>query len=332
MLSLACLLLPAVAVLAAFGRWLLQERGNLYTDASTTYYVPDPDLDWRVVENGPVSIGMDAIAVLFCFGVALFVALLLLRRWERRRGVRLPIPAAAGWIVAALPLLVPAWAFASGSFPQGAVYSPPAGVVNAPDSISGGVPGLPPGTYRVVPHAGTSLRARLSAGGEKFDARFASDIEGSWRGAPADLRQPMSADLSVGVAAVDTGIELRSKHAREDYLQAAKFPRIRFRLGRLVGAGPAGPNESGVAYRADGVVELMGRSHPVAVTGTLRPLDDAARQRQGFAAGEPVFRATAQFELAINQTALAPDASDFDGNVIPIEVNLLLRREAEPHR
>jgi polyisoprenoid-binding protein YceI len=327
MSSLRCLVLPAASVLAALARWLVQDRGNLYTDASTRFYVPDRDLDWRVIEDGPVSLGLDVVAVLVAFAVALLVARLVQRRWERRRGAALPIPSAAPWVIAALPLLVPAWAFASGSFPSGAVFSPPAGVVDAPDSIAGGLPGMPAGTYRVVPHAGTSILAHLSGGGEAFDARFASDIEGSWRGAPADLRQPMSAEVSVGTAAVDTGIELRSKHAREEYLDAPRHPRIRFQLGRLIGAGPI---EGGVAYRAEGAVELMGRRHPVAVTGTLRALDDAGRQRQGFAAGDAVLRATAQFEIKISETKLAPDAADFDGNIIPIEVNLLLRREAGP--
>jgi YceI-like domain len=324
---LACLVLPTVALAAALARWLFQARGNLYTDLSTRYYVPDPDLGWRVVENGPVSIGLDAIALLFAYGVALLVIALLARRWERRRGERLPVPRALPWGIAALPLLVPAWAFASGSIPGAASERAPMGLIEAPaDSISGGLAGLPPGTYRVVPHAGTSITARLSGGGEAFDARFARDIEGSWRGAPADLRQPMSAAISVATGAVDTGIELRTRHAREEYLLAAEFPRIQFRLARLLGASRAA--DGTVAYRADGEVELMGRRHPVAATGTLRAPDEAARRRLGLAAGDDAFLATARFELKISETRLAPDAGDFDGNLIPIEVSLVLRRDA----
>jgi hypothetical protein len=329
MSPLGCLLLPAVAVAAAVARWLVQARGNLYTDLATRYYVPDRDIEWRAVENGPVSLGLDAVAVLCGYALALGALLLLVRRWERRRGRSLP--RALPWLAAAFPLLLPAWAFATGSVPAGAAERPPAGLIEAPvESITAGLAGLPPGTYRVAPHAGTAIRARVAGGGETFDARFARDIEGSWRGAPADLRQPMSADISVAAAAVDTGIELRSTHAREEYLDAGHHPRIRFHLDRVLAAAPAAGGS--IAYRAAGTVELMGRRHPVSVTGTLRAPDPAARARMGFAPGDAVLRATATFPLQISRTALASSAKDFDGDFIPIEVSLVLRREAERGR
>jgi polyisoprenoid-binding protein YceI len=326
------LLLPVLAVAGALARWLLQARGNLYTDASTSYYVPDPDLDWRAIDSGPVSIGLDAVALLVVYAAALAVGFLLVRRWQRR-GKRLPgahlrASRLLPQILAGLPLLVPAWAFASGTIPSNASEYAPAGLVLAPpDTISGGLPGLPAGTYRVVPHAGTSIVAHLSGGGEKFDARFARDIEGTWRGAPADLRQPMKASVSVAAAAVDTGIELRTKHAREEYLLAARFPRITFHLDRLLGAQRRA--DGTVAYSAEGTVNLMGLRHRVAATGTLRAPDPAARSRLGFQPGDAMFLATARFEVKISQSKLAPDKGDFDGDIIPIDVSLVLHRVAE---
>ncbi len=321
------LVLPVVAVAGALARWLLQARGNVYTDSSTRYYVPDPDLGWRVVENGPVSIGLDAIALLVGYAAALAVGFLLVRRWQRRGG-RLPAARLVPQILAGLPLLVPAWAFASGAIPSSATEYAPVGLVEAPpDSIAGGLPGLPAGTYRVVPHAGTSITAHLSGGGEAFDARFARDIQGTWRGAPSDLRQPMVATVSVATAAVDTGIELRSRHAREEYLLAARFPRISFHLDRMVGARRQA--DGTVAYSAEGTVNLMGLRHRVAVTGTLRAADPAARARLGFQPGDALFLAAAHFEIKISESKLAPDKGDFDGDIIPIDVSLVLRREAE---
>jgi len=328
-----CLLLPLVAVAGALARWLSQARGNLYTDAATSFYLPDRDLGWRAVEDGPVSIGLDAVALLAGYAAALAVAIVIVRRWERRRaasvpGGRVPGARAIGWGLAALPLVVPVWAFASGSIPDDAVATRPPGVVEAPaGSIAGGLPDLPAGTYRVLPHAGTSITARVSAGGEAFDARFAHGVEGTWRGAPADLRQPMSAQISVAAAAVNTGIDLRSKHAREEYLDMAHFPRIGFGLDRVLGARrqPDGM----VAYRAEGTVELMGRRHRVAVTGTLRGLDAAGRRRLQLPLAGAIFLASAHFEIKIHETKLAPDAGDFDGDVIPIDVQLVLRRQAE---
>jgi hypothetical protein len=330
--ALGSLVLPSLAVVAALARWLMQGRENVYTDVATRYYVADRDVGWRVIDEGPVSLGLDAIAVLAGFAVALFVAAVIVNRWERRRGKPLPVPRPVHWAVSAIPLVVPVWAFASGAFPSGAVYEAPSGVVEAPaDSITGGLAGMPAGTYRVEPHAGTAITARLKAGGEGFEARFASKIEGTWRGAPAELRQPMNAAVSVATEVVDAGIELRSKHAREDYLDGARHPRITFHLDRLLGAGPAtDPGSPGaVAYRAEGTVELMGSRHPVAVTGLLVPTDEAGRRRLGFAPGDAVFRATAHFELEIRETKLAKDAGDFDGDVLPVDVSLVLRRQAE---
>ena len=329
--ALGSLVLPSLAVAAALVRWLMQGRQNVYTDVQTRYYLADAD-GWRVTDDGPVSLGLDAIAVLVGFAAALFVAAVIVGWWERRRGKPLPVPRPVHWAVSAIPLAVPIWAFASGSVPAGASFQAPSGVVEAPaGSITGGLSGMPPGIYQVEPHERTAITARLKAGGEGFEARFASKIEGTWRGAPADLRQPMNAVVSVATEVVDTGIELRSKHAREDYLDGAHHPRITFHLDRLLGAGPASdPGSPGaVAYRAEGTVELMGSRHPVAVTGLLVPIDEAGRRRLGFAPGDAVFRATAHFELKIRETKLAKDAGDFDGDVLPVDVSLVLRRRAE---
>jgi hypothetical protein len=320
-------LLPIVALLAGLLRWLLQGSGNLYTATAHRYYVADPDLGWRVVDNGPPWLGLEILAVIAGVAVGLVAAAWLLRRLERRRGAPLGWVRIALWIAAALPLAVPAWAFAGGFAPDGAREQLPAGLAQAPTSgIDGSLPGLAAGTYRVVPHSGTSITARLSAGGEAFEARFAGGIEGSWRGDPADLSQPMTAEISAATDKVDTGIALRNKHAREEYLKAGEHPRIGFRLSRLVAASRT--SDGAVAFRGEGVVSLMGREHPVAITGTLRAPDTAGRQRLGLDPAAPTLVATAAFELHLHETALAADAGDFDGDLIPISASLVLVHEA----
>jgi hypothetical protein len=83
-----------------------------------------------------------------------------------------------------------------------------------------------------------------------------------------------------------------------------------------------------VAYRAEGTVELMGRRHRVAVTGTLRAPDAAAHRRLQLPE-QAVFLATARLEIKISESALAPDAGDFDRDVVPIDISLVLRHKAE---
>src|SRR5262249_24772572 len=205
-------LLPLVAIATGTVRWLIQGQANLYTMAHTRYYAPDPDLGWRVVADGPPRLGLDGLGAVAAYAAALVAAGAVVERWRLPAAWRGALRAVL-LVASALPLAVPAWAFARGWLPAGAQTSAPTGVVRdnaeAPASaVEGGLPGLPAGTWTVVPHAGTSVTATIDAGGEDFEARFGR-VTGWWRGDPGDLRQPMAAELSVAAAEVDTGIELR---------------------------------------------------------------------------------------------------------------------------
>ncbi len=322
LVSVVLLLGPFVAIATGLARWLMQGQKNLYTMMHTRYYAPDPDLGWRVVTDGPPRLGLEVLGVVATWAVGVVAIALLVERWARLARWRRPLR--AGLLVAsALPLAVPAWAFSRGWLPAGAQVTAPKGVVEPPaGTVDGGLPGLPAGTWTVVPHAGTSVTATVDAGGEDFEARFRR-VDGWWRGAPADVRQPTSAELSVPAADVDTGIDMRSKHAREDYLQAERFPRITFALKRVVGATQAARDT--VAFRAEGELGFIGRTHPVAVTGTLRAPDAAARGRLGFAPDAPVLLVEAALEIRIADTELAPDRGDFGKDTIAIRVNLVLQ-------
>ncbi|HLL23844.1 MAG TPA: YceI family protein, partial [Kofleriaceae bacterium] len=179
---------------------------------------------------------------------------------------------------------------------------------------------LPAGRYEVVPHSGTSITARVSAGGEQFDARFAKDIRGTFVGNPRDLRAPFTADANVASAVVDTGITPRSPSAR-DYLQSDKHPRITFVLDKLVATRAESPTQ--IAYRATGKLEFVGKTHPIEIAGTLGRPDDAALARLGLTGA--ILLVQADFAIVIKDTALATDAGDFDGDRIPIHVSLVLR-------
>jgi polyisoprenoid-binding protein YceI len=307
----------AAAALLALARWLAQGSGNVYTDVGKRFYVPDPALGWRLAPPGPLWLGLDVVVALTvaALGVAA-AALLLYRRSALPRVVR-----AGLWTASALALAVPALAFASGTRPAGARASLPTAETAAPAAgVSGGLAGLPPGRYQVLDAPESEVIATLSAGGERFEARFPA-VAGSWRADPADLAQPMSASITAQVSSIDTGVDARSKHARDGYLQAERYPEIWFRLERLLAARQEGDDR--LAFRAAGTVGMMGREHPVEVTGTLGRLDDAGRQRLARGAALALY-ADAGFELAIADTALAADAGDFDRDRIPIAVKLIL--------
>lgn len=318
--------LPLAALFAAIVRWWLQGSGNLYTALDKRLYVPDPDLGWRIAEHQPIWLGLEICAVIAAIAVVLVIGGWIIRRLERRNPRLARGGIVASWAVGAVTLVVPIAAFASGGRLAGARDTLPDASSATP--VAGEIAGsldLPAGRYEVVQHAGTSITAQVSAGGERFDARFADDLRGAFTANPADLRAPITGEANVASASVDTGVRPRSNSARDEYLQAATYPRITFTLDKLVAARPEGPDR--VNYRATGTLELIGKKHVVEVTGTLSKPDKVALARMGLAG--PVLIVLADLSIVVAETALAPDASDFDDARIPIRVSLVLRHTGD---
>lgn len=312
------------ALIASLVRWWVQGSGNLYTATRKRFFVPDPDIGWIESSDHPIWLGLEVCAIIAAIAVGLALVAWIIQRRERATGRRATLLRTATWVVAALTLIVPIAAFATGSGPANARSlrpTAPAKTLEAP-GIAGALP-RPAGRYEVVAGAGSSLTARIGAGGETFDAVFAKDLAGGWSGNPRDLTAPMTAEVSVAAAAVDTGVGERTKHARESYLQSGRYPRITFTLDKLLVARQDGPSQ--IAFRARGAVGLIGKTHVVEATGTLRQPDTAALARLGVRGD--VLLLQADFALAIHETALAPDAGDFDGDSIPIHVSLVLRKQ-----
>jgi polyisoprenoid-binding protein YceI len=316
---------PAVAALsAAVARWFVQGSGNVYTATTKRFYVPDPDLGWRVAPGGPFWIGLELVAILGAIAVGVTIAALIVMRWERRRS---PVVwARAGlWLVAALTLAAPAWAFASGLGPAGGREALPEGATAAaPTTGFEGSLDLPAGRYDVVAHAGTAITARVEAGEERFEARFGRGITGAWITDPRDLTKAGDAEITVDVAAIDTGIALRTQHARDEYLHAARFPRITLRLGTLVATRQDGPRQ--VAFRSAGTLSFMGEDVAVEITGNVRATDEAARARLGLPAGAAAVLVDADLTITVSGAALRADRDSFDSDRIPIHVSLVLSR------
>lgn len=316
--------LPLAALIAALVRWWQQGSRNLYTAFAKRFYVPDPDLGWRIAPEHPIWLGLEVCAIIAAIAIGLAVGAFVIRWLERRFARRMTALRIASWVVGAATLVVPIAAFASGGAPAGARdMLPPAAAVALEDGISGSL-ALPAGRYDVVTHAGTAVSARISAGGEAFDARF-SDVRGTLRFDPRALGGAVEAEVSVATASVDTGIGERSKHARESYLLAGEHPRIAFTLTRLVAARQETPDR--VVFRARGTVGLIGKRHDVEVTGTLGKPDAAASARLGL--DGDVMIVVASFALSIRDTALAPDAGDFDGDRLPLSISLVVRHTGE---
>jgi hypothetical protein len=305
---------------ASLVRWWLQGSGNLYTTTEKRFYVEDPDVGWVESEHTAVWLGLEVCAVVVALTAGVAIAGWLVARRERG-GRSTRAQRIATWLVAVPAVIVPLAAFASGWRPAGGRDLLPTTTTEVAASEIAGSLDAPAGRYEIVAHAGTAITARLRAGGEAFDARFARDITGAWDGDPRELARPMRAEVRVATAAVDTGVTARSNSARDGYLQGGEHPTISFTLERVIGARQEGPGK--LAFRAPATLGFVGRSHAIEVTGTLSRPDAAAVERLGLTG--TILLVQASFSLVIADTALAPDASDFDEPQIPIHVSLVLR-------
>ena len=314
---------PAAAAAAALGRWLLQGSGNLYSDTGKDLYIPDPDLGWRLTHTSITWLGLDAVLVTLAITIATVLACALLLRLERKTQRARPKMRITLRALGPLALMVPLWAFASGAAPEGARDQLPeqASVTIPASGVSGVLPAKAAGRYQVEEHAGTQVTASVGAGGETFEARFVGEAKGFLRFDPRDLTQPMSAEVSVASASVDTGIELRSKHAREE-LQTEKFPRLSFKLESLLASAQQDP--SSLTFSASGSVTLMGKSQATKVSGTLSAPNEEARKRLGFP-NQDVLLARARFSISLKEAEIENDGT-FDADIIPVQVSLVLVR------
>lgn len=318
--AFAPLALPLLALVAGVARWLAQGSGNLYTALAKRFYVPDPDFGWREAAERPVWLGLEALGLLAGVTFAVLIAALWIGR-RQRAGKSTKLLRALAWTVSPLPLVLPLVAFASGGAPAGAKDALPMGATAAAPQagIDGALP-VPAGEYEVLAHRGTVITAKIKAGGDELEARFAGDPRGTWQAEPADFSRPMQAEVSVAAASIDTGIDLRTEHAKKDYLKVAEHPRIGFRLTRLVAARQDGP--SLVAFRGVGQIELLGHETEIEITGNLVAADAAQKARLELPVERAVVVVTASFILPVAKTALSP--GDYDTDQFPVSISLVL--------
>ena len=74
--------------------------------------------------------------------------------------------------------------------------------------------------------------------------------------------------ITVPAASLKTGIELRDRHLRDKYLQAAQYPTIRLEAQRAVLKQP--PTGGSVTAEADGTLSMHGKSKTVRFKYTAR--------------------------------------------------------------
>ena len=172
---------------------------------------------------------------------------------------------------------------------------------------------------------GSAITATVSAGQETFEARFAGGLAGGWEGDPGDLTRPFTAAVSVDASTVDTGVDMRTSHAKEKYLAVARFPRIGLTIDKLIAARQDGPAQ--LAFRAAARLDFLGEQLPVEITGNLRVPDRDGRVRLGVGAETPTLLVSADLAITVKGSGLRGSAASFDSDRIPITVSLVLTKQ-----
>lgn len=98
-----------------------------------------------------------------------------------------------------------------------------------------------------------------------------------------DLSKPVAASFDVDLASINTGIDLRNEHMRDNFLETKKFPKASFQLKKLI--NPPKKLEAGkkVQLKAEGTFSLHGKTVtkqiPIDVTYfTKCPATEAKRE------------------------------------------------------
>lgn len=121
--------------------------------------------------------------------------------------------------------------------------------------------------YHVDKSAKNLVKFTSDAKFENFDGTT-NNIDGYtyWEG--SDILAKNAIYFEVDLRTLDTGIGLRNRHMREDYLETDKYPMASFK-GRIVKAEKM-PNGS-FNVTAQGDMSIHGVTRPIEITGTLIP-------------------------------------------------------------
>lgn len=106
-----------------------------------------------------------------------------------------------------------------------------------------------------------------------------SKIDGYVLWAGDDLTADSEFYFEVDLAALDTGIGLRNRHMRDNYLETAKYP-LAVYTGRIVEVSDSG--DETLAFSAFGTFKLHGVERALKIDGKLTKTEDGYRAESQF--------------------------------------------------
>lgn len=125
---------------------------------------------------------------------------------------------------------------------------------------------LPAGEYQVDKSKDNLVKFISDAPVEDFEGTT-KNIDGYLYHDEADLTKNSELYFEVDLRTVDTGIGLRNRHMRENYLHTDKYPNTNYK-GRIVKAEKISDNNYKVTV--EGNMFIHGVTKPLKLTGTLK--------------------------------------------------------------
>lgn len=90
----------------------------------------------------------------------------------------------------------------------------------------------PAAEFAIAPNAASRIEFVSKAPMETFGGKTRA-VSGSVSLDPAGLADSIDVQVNVDMSTLDTGIDMRNKHMRENHLETEKYPQATFRGGRL---------------------------------------------------------------------------------------------------
>jgi polyisoprenoid-binding protein YceI len=154
-----------------------------------------------------------------------------------------------------------------------------------------------------------------------------NDVRGELEVNPEDVTDGPRVAFEAPVESLDSGVPLMNDVMRGDHwLDAAKWPVVRFALGRVLSPAAPTPLADGkpLVFAAEGTLELRGVSRPVAVRAEvtwLRGSDHTARRLPG-----DLLHVVARFDVHLPtfgiQSHLSAQALDKVAGAVQVEADL----------
>jgi polyisoprenoid-binding protein YceI len=123
--------------------------------------------------------------------------------------------------------------------------------------------GAAPTDFAVEPSKSNEVVFTSRATGETFHGRT-HEISGQFHFDPEDLSAPVGGKLVVDAKSLDTGIELRNEHMRNDHLHPDVYPTIEFVLEEIVSPPVTSmPDKKPLSLKGRGKFTLHGMTRTI---------------------------------------------------------------------